>query len=169
MFTSKQIPRFIKGNSYLFSTAKSFLFNTEKMQNAPKVRLSERLSSRVKPVNYKLKLIPRMDEATFLGNVDISIKVKESRKYLALHSKFLDIKDVKIVKGGKDVPVSKFVEMKQVEQLLIYCDETLDTGDYNVVIDFTGSLTNNHVGFYLSLLEGDRYECSHNTSRTNTI
>lgn len=110
-----------------------------------------------------------MDEATFLGNVDISIKVKESRKYLALHSKFLDIKDVKIVKGGKDVPVSKFVEMKQVEQLLIYCDETLDTGDYNVVIDFTGSLTNNHVGFYLSLLEGDRYECSYNTSRTNTI
>ncbi|KAI5638874.1 peptidase family m1 domain-containing protein [Phthorimaea operculella] len=124
------------------------------MEKPPlKVTISDRLSSLVQPVNYKLKLHPDLVTGGFKGSVHIDVCVKEQKNYIQLHTKFLDINDVKVYKGDQEVPVMKYLEVKQIEQLLIHFDSPLCAGKYQICVDFSGDLTRNIVGFYLSHLK----------------
>lgn len=127
------------------------------MDTSSKFNLSERLSSLVRPVHYDLLLQPDMDAGVFKGTVKIDVNVKEAKSYLSLHTNFLDITSVKVYKSEEEIEVSKYLEVKQIEQLLIHFEKVLDSGSYKIVIDFNGSLTRNIVGFYLSRLKDDRY------------
>lgn len=120
------------------------------------VKLSERLSPLVRPVNYKLELRPELDKGEFQGSVDIEIVMKQERNYINLHSNFLNIKDVKVFKGNDEVPVAKFLEIKQMEQLFIHFDSAQSAGNYKISINFDGDLTRNIVGFYSSRLLDSR-------------
>lgn len=120
------------------------------------VKLSERLSPLVRPVNYKLELRPELDKGEFQGSVDIEIVMKQERNYINLHSNFLNIKDVKVFKGNDEVPVAKFLEIKQMEQLFIHFDSAQSAGNYKICINFDGDLTRNIVGFYSSRLLDSR-------------
>nr|QBI71869.1 aminopeptidase A isoform X2 [Plutella xylostella] len=121
-----------------------------KRMESLKMKLSDRLSGLVLPVNYNLKLHPNMEKGTFEGHVNIHVNVKEERKHIYLHTKFLDIKNVKVLKDNKDIPVAKFFEVAQLEQLMIHFEQALPAGHYHIDIDFSGSLTKSIVGFYAS-------------------
>lgn len=120
------------------------------------VKLSERLSPLVRPVNYKLELRPNLDTGTFQGCVKIEVTVKQERNHINLHANFLNIVDVKVYKGVDEVIVSKFLEVKQLEQLFIYFESSLSSGTYKIHIDYTGDLTRNIVGLYSSRLQDGR-------------
>ncbi|XP_032514950.2 aminopeptidase A-like isoform X2 [Danaus plexippus] len=132
-----------------------FISNTsiDIMENSYKVKLSEKLSSLVRPAHYKLLLNPNLKTGTFSGEVEINVVVKETRNFIALHSKFLEVNDVKVNKNREEVSVSKFLEVTSLEQLLIQFDNNLPPGNYDISIKFNGNLTRNIVGFYLSHLK----------------
>lgn len=136
-----------------------FISNTsiDIMENSYKVKLSEKLSSLVRPAHYKLLLNPNLKTGTFSGEVEINVVVKETRNFIALHSKFLEVNDVKVNKNREEVSVSKFLEVTSLEQLLIQFDNNLPPGNYDISIKFNGNLTRNIVGFYLSHLKDKRY------------
>lgn len=127
--------------------------NTEEM--TPTAKLSNRLSPLVRPVNYNLELRPDLEKGEFQGSVKIDVVVKEERNFLYLHTKFLNITEVKFFKGTDEVPFSKFCEMKELEQLFIHFDSALSAGNYIICIKFNGDLTRDIVGFYSSRL----YDC----------
>lgn len=127
------------------------------METATKLRLSEKLSSLVRPVHYDLTLRPNMDTGLFKGTVKIDVIVKQEKSYITLHSNFLEITSVKVYRAAEEIAVSKFLEIKQIEQLLLQFDRVLDSGTYRIDIDFNGSLTRNIIGFYLSRLKDNRY------------
>ncbi|CAG9785493.1 unnamed protein product [Diatraea saccharalis] len=121
-----------------------------------KIKLSERLSSLVRPTHYNLFLRPDLKTGHFEGKVKIDITTKEEKNYINLHTKFLDITSVKVFKNDEEIEVVKYNEIKQIEQILINFDKTLDRGVYKIEIDFNGDLTQSFVGFYLSRLNNNR-------------
>uniref|UniRef100_A0A2A4JGY4 Aminopeptidase n=1 Tax=Heliothis virescens TaxID=7102 RepID=A0A2A4JGY4_HELVI len=116
------------------------------------LKVSERLLPFIRPENYKLELRPYMDKGEFQGSVEISTMVKCGYAYMNLHSNFLNITDVKVYKDGDEVPVTKFVDIKHIEQLFIYFESELSPGNYKICIRFNGDLTRNIVGLYSSRL-----------------
>ncbi|CAG4971610.1 unnamed protein product [Parnassius apollo] len=119
--------------------------------------LSERLSSLVRPAHYKLQLRPDLTTGIFEGSVSIDIITKHVNKNLCLHTKFLNIKSVKVYnKDGQELIIEKFVEEKHVEQLVIFLNSILTPGSYKINIKYSGDLTRNIVGFYLSQLKNKR-------------
>lgn len=117
---------------------------------------SERLSPAVQPVHYNLLLHPDMKSGLFQGTVQIDVKLLEDKDCVKLNSHFLDFKNVRMLKQGSLVPISKFYEEKEMEQLVIEFPNSLSAGDYQICVDFSGSLTRNIVGFYLSHLKNNR-------------
>lgn len=128
----------------------------EIMANSHKIKLSERLSLSIRPSHYQLLLNPDMKTGLFQGNVKIDVNLEDKKNFLSLHTKFLDINDVKVFKGVTEIPVIKFLENKYLEQLLIQFDSDLSPGNYQLSIKFNGNLTRNIVGIYLSHLKNNR-------------
>ncbi|KAI8422428.1 hypothetical protein MSG28_006268 [Choristoneura fumiferana] len=120
------------------------------------VTLFERLSSLVRPVNYKLILRPNLDTGVFSGNVKINIVLKQEKNFVNLHSNLLDISKVQVFRGDREIPVFKYIEVKQLEQILIEFSEPLSPGSYQIDIDFSGKLTKKIVGFYSSNLKNNK-------------
>lgn len=131
-----------------------------KMDNLYKVKLTERLCGLVRPTHYKLLLNPDLKTGLFKGSVSIDINVKETRTFLTLHTKFLNINDLKVFRNNNEVSVAKYREIESLEQLLVQFDTDLKPGTYQLHIEFDGNLTRNIVGFYLSHLKDKRF-CSH--------
>ncbi|CAH2108175.1 unnamed protein product [Euphydryas editha] len=125
------------------------------MANSHKIKISERLSLLVRPSHYKLLLNPDLKTGLFQGNVKIDVNFKDKKNFLSLHTKFLDINDVKVYKDVTEINVAKFLEIKSLEQLLILFDNDLSPGNYLLCIKFNGNLTRNIVGFYLSHLKNN--------------
>ncbi|GBP93587.1 Endoplasmic reticulum aminopeptidase 2 [Eumeta japonica] len=88
----------------------------------PSAEISERLSKSVIPQNYKIILNPDLEAGTFSGNVNIRVDIKDERDHIRLHTKFLQIQNVK----------------------------NITPGIYDIDIGFTGILTNKFIGFYAS-------------------
>lgn len=132
---------------------------TIKMANCITIN-SERLSPAVQPVHYNLLLHPDLESGLFQGRVQIDIKLLEKKDNVKLNTHFLDIQNVKVLRQGKLVPVSKFFEAKELEQLVVEFENSISAGDYQISVDFSGSLTKNIVGFYLSQLKNNRLVCS---------
>lgn len=117
---------------------------------------SWRLSPLVRPEHYNLLLRPDMNNGSFYGAVRIDVNVKESVNCLRLNTKFLQISDISVNKESITLHVTKFTENKDSEQLLIHFGSVLNAGDYQISINYMGSLTNGIVGLYLSHLTDKR-------------
>lgn len=126
------------------------------MENVPSTALTERLSPLVRPAHYRLLLSPNLDNGVFQGNVKIDVIAKHQNNHISLHTKFLNIESVKVYRNGEEFPIQKWIEMKNLEQLVIIFNNVLSSGTYNIHINFSGDLTRNIVGFYLSHLKDKR-------------
>ncbi|XP_053613169.1 glutamyl aminopeptidase-like isoform X2 [Plodia interpunctella] len=132
--------------------SRSYFVEMEK----PVEPIPERLSPFVRPVHYTLALKPDLSTGLFKGNVLIDVVVKQEKNFLYLHTKFLNIKSLRVLHDDVEVPIAKFCEVKQNEQLVINFNNCLSPGNYQVDINFDGDLTRNIVGFYLSHLKDNR-------------
>ncbi|KAM3964208.1 glutamyl aminopeptidase [Aphomia sociella] len=126
------------------------------MENQLNLKIHERLSPLTRPVHYKLFLKPDLNSGIFKGNVKINVIVNEDKNYINLHINFLKVARVKVHQDDIEVPVMKYSEVKDLEQLHIFFNDNLRPGNYQLDIDFSGSLTRNIVGLYSSRLKDDR-------------
>lgn len=126
------------------------------METSCKIKLSERLTPAVYPVHYSLHLNPNLKSGLFDGKVIIDVNVKEEKNFLALHTKFIDIDKIEMFRNNDEISISKYLEVKSLEQLLVQFDDQITPGNYQLHINFHGNLTRNIVGFYLSYLKNKR-------------
>lgn len=130
--------------------------NFVNMENSDKIKLSERLSPSVHPVHYSLYLEPNLKSGLFNGKVSIHVNVREEKKFIALHTKYIDIDKIQVFRNIDEISISKYEEITSLEQLLIQFDDQIMPGNYQICLSFRGNLTRNIVGFYLSHLKNKR-------------
>lgn len=138
-------------NSNKNTSDSTFSSNKTKMNKLIE-SLTFRLPRAIKPSAYNLFLHPDLEKKTFQGNVKIDISVSESMPYVAIHSKFLNITKVNLMKnllnGAEGINVKNSFEYEKFEYFVIEPENVLSEGDYTIDLEFDGSLDNKIVGFY---------------------
>lgn len=123
-------------------------FNMNKITES----LTFRLPRAIKPSTYNLLLHPDLEKKTFSGNVKIDISLSEDMPYVPLHSKFLNITKVNLMKnlvnGGEGIGIKNSFEYPKFEYFVIEPESALKAGNYTIELGFNGSLDNKIVGFY---------------------
>jgi len=123
-------------------------FNMNKIAES----LTFRLPRAIKPSLYNLLLHPDLEKKTFSGNVKIDVSVSEDMPYVALHSKFLNITKVNMMKnlmnGAEGISIKNSFEYPKFEFFVIEPESALGAGNYTIDLDFNGSLDGSLVGFY---------------------
>lgn len=108
-----------------------------------------RLSDEVIPQSYELRFVPDLKTFTYVGRVDINVRVKFTTHQIILHSKKLTIKNVRVMRTNLLESSYKFDEPNDL--LIIETTQALpyDT-EYTVTIQFEGVLNDEMRGFYRS-------------------
>ncbi|XP_055614924.1 aminopeptidase A isoform X1 [Toxorhynchites rutilus septentrionalis] len=128
--------------------------NVLKMGSKVIEKLSFRLPRHITPRHYELLLHPDLDQQTFAGRVGIDIIISEPTDYIVLHSKQLLITDTLLKRLLPDRS-ERVVAVKQTyayepHQYWVIETEDIESGEYRLSMNFSGSLANRIVGFYSS-------------------
>ncbi len=119
--------------------------NSQTLQSA-----AYRLPPEVRPKRYELTLRSDVLEETFSGRVEIEIEVASPTNEIVLNAVELDISDAKVRSvEGNFIPGT--VELlEELERVRIALPSILDTGEYRLILEFSGKLSNKLRGFYRS-------------------
>ncbi|XP_066591924.1 uncharacterized protein [Prorops nasuta] len=114
-----------------------------------------RLPKTMRPVKYNIFIKPVQFEVkeNFDGEVRIDIDVIKNTSSIAMNAASLNIRNVKIIlsKAGNSRPVNvlNYILKNKTEQLEIYLDEVLSSGDHvTAIIKYIGNYSNSLKGFY---------------------
>ncbi|XP_059141543.1 glutamyl aminopeptidase-like [Physella acuta] len=107
------------------------------------------------PKQYEIRIKIDLTNFTYEGAVNITVNVNTSTKYVIFHRSLIDINESLIRIASNCTPEVKVVHQFQVPDKnfhVLELDRELDTGrNYTVVISqYTGNLTSNLRGLYLS-------------------
>jgi hypothetical protein len=92
-----------------------------------------------------------LDKGTFSGNVDITLNVAASCDYIAIHHKGLTIENSKLISiNGSIIPIRNAFDYPKNEFWIVQLSVRITPGVYNLILDFSGSLVDDIVGFYRS-------------------
>lgn len=115
---------------------------------------SFRLPKEVIPIHYDLFLHPKLQEGTFSGKVTILIDVLDNRKTIALHQQDLSVTSVKLTTYGLDkdyeINISSISRPTKYDIFVISTENEIQSGLYNLSLEFNGSLRDKIIGFYTS-------------------
>lgn len=115
---------------------------------------SFRLPKEVIPIHYDLFLHPKLQEGTFSGKVTILIDVRDNRKTIALHQQDLTITSVKLTTYGLDkdyeINISSISRPTKYDIFVVSTENEIQSGLYNLSLEFNGSLRDKIIGFYTS-------------------
>ncbi|XP_053689545.1 glutamyl aminopeptidase [Sabethes cyaneus] len=138
----------------VYSGATGGMNNVLKMGSKVVEKLNFRLPRHVKPRHYKLLLHPDLEQQTFSGQIGIDIMVSEPTDYIVLHSKQLAIEGTtvkRLLPDRSELPVVvKQAYTYDPHQYWVIETESIDSGEYRLSMNFSGSLANRIVGFYSS-------------------
>lgn len=107
---------------------------------------THRLSPHILPQQYFINLYPKLDQGTFVGSVDIILKLDADQQYIKLHSKGLNITETKL--NSSLVTAFSYPEH---EFWVIIPNKIISAGEHKLQLTFEGSLLNKIVGFYRSV------------------
>ncbi|XP_068632902.1 aminopeptidase A-like isoform X2 [Battus philenor] len=115
-----------------------------------------RLPKNIKPINYKLSLIPDIDKKTFEGSVDILLQILEPTNTIIMHTKDLTIKSVHL-KNAKNVLTNNLPQFGINHELLfIRFINTIHFKEVILSIKFSGRMDKKIIGFYASTLKNGK-------------
>nr|XP_012217531.1 PREDICTED: glutamyl aminopeptidase-like [Linepithema humile]XP_012217532.1 PREDICTED: glutamyl aminopeptidase-like [Linepithema humile] len=154
---------FLCGACFILSLVCSFLVTLIVLLNKTVVAASYqnamdttsfRLPKEVYPIHYNLLLHPDLNEGTFSGKVVILFSVEDTRKFIALHQKDLEITSADITTHGLKedykINISSISKPTEYEIFTISTEKDLMPGMYDLTLNFTGNLKKKIVGFYSS-------------------
>lgn len=127
--------------------------NITQLNDFDEVDLSWRLPKAIYPISYQIELEMRVHNAgnrEYSGSVIIFLDVKETTRSIVLHSKELNIKDV-LISSGLAFLSPRFHLDETRDFLIIETDDVIEAGvQIAVLIEFSGNLQLQGVGFYRS-------------------
>ncbi|XP_052862206.1 aminopeptidase N-like [Anopheles cruzii] len=147
--------------------APSVVESTASIVPAQDVDESYRLPKTSQPIHYDLQLTTEIhrNERTFLGSVAITLQVLEVTDQIVLHNVGLVISTATISSlpdgvGGAPVVIGAVVPVTdtRVAHLQLTAPRTLQPGFYLLEIAYTGRLSTNDDGFYVSSYVDDQGE-----------
>ncbi|MEE9413742.1 MAG: hypothetical protein V3V01_00565, partial [Acidimicrobiales bacterium] len=114
-----------------------------------------RLPRSVIPNNYRLRLEPDLEAASFEGRVDITAEVTSTTSVVVLNSIELAITDVAVVElesgTSSEVRVKSSFELDdELQRLTISCERDISPGRISIIVEFSGLLNDQLRGFYRS-------------------
>lgn len=109
-----------------------------------------RLSKFVKPERYRLMIRPDMEAFTFYGEETIFLAMGKSTREVVLHSKDLDIFDVKFQSKNFKCQTSKIKYNEKAETATFIFSKALPKGSGELSLKFKGVLSEGLKGFYRS-------------------
>ncbi len=116
----------------------------------------QRLPQTVVPDHYELKLTPDLKAATFSGEEQIDVEMKEPSTRITLNSTEIEFQGATIKAGGKEQKATISSD-KEKEQTTFTVAEPIPAGKATLSIHYTGMLNNELRGFYLSKTEKRNY------------
>lgn len=134
--------------------AKPYVSNITHLDDAEEVDLSWRLPTAIRPSTYHIDLDMKVHEngnRDYSGSVIIFLDVMEATNKIVLHSKDLNILDLLLFSGVTTVDELIYYEDETRDFLVIETNENFEAGDdLMLLIEFTGQLQLQGVGFYRS-------------------
>ncbi len=100
------------------------------------------------PVNYKIHLVPDLNQFTFIGTVEIWIEAAKSVEEIVLNALEIDIKHCRVLQGNDKADCAFSLDSDK-EELRIQLPEAL-LGDIRLTIDYQGLINDKMAGFYRS-------------------
>ncbi|MBP9852441.1 MAG: aminopeptidase [Patescibacteria group bacterium] len=112
-----------------------------------------RLYNQFQPEHYDLALDINEKNMTFTGSVAVrGKKVGRPSKRLTFHVNGLKVTFVKVArqdkKGSQDIILSRINHQKTLNEVRLHSDDMLFPGQYSVVMDFEGKITDGMTGIY---------------------
>ncbi len=108
-----------------------------------------RLSKKVVPIEYDMKLKPDLDNFTFEGIETITLSILKKTKILTLHSKELGIETAEMMTGGEKI-FAKISYNEKVETATFLFPKFIPKGSAKLTLVFKGILNDKMRGFYRS-------------------
>ncbi|CAG9829478.1 unnamed protein product [Diabrotica balteata] len=106
-----------------------------------------RLPDTVKPLLYDLYLYPDLKTGLFRGKVNISLEILKETESVSLHSKGLNIANVKVASQPGTFTIEKTYDLLNIKRK---DNSKFIPGFDNVEIEFDGDMKNRIVGLYTS-------------------
>lgn len=108
-----------------------------------------RLPRTVVPHKYRIRLEPRLEEATFSGSETIDVTVEAPTDEIVLNSAEIEIVSAQLTNGSTTIGASPRYDEK-MERVTLALEDTVEPGPWELQIDFNGTLNDKLRGFYRS-------------------
>lgn len=115
-----------------------------------------RLPQNVIPDHYALRIAPDLANETFTGEVTIDVAVKEPVDTITMHAAELQLRDVTVDVGGKQLPATVTVDAPN-ETVTFKVAQTIPPGRAAIHVAFDGKLSQQLRGLYLSKTAKRKY------------
>ena len=102
----------------------------------------------VRPQNYRIHLIPDLDQFTFAGKLTLVVEAPTAIEALRLNILELDIKECAVQKNSEWIDC-KFGSNAEKEELQIHLPQKMD-GAIHIQIRYDGQINDQMAGFYRS-------------------
>ncbi|XP_037953763.1 glutamyl aminopeptidase-like isoform X1 [Teleopsis dalmanni] len=131
---------------------------SEEIMSTSKIlkEITYRLPREIKPQRYNLRLYPNLPNKTFNGSVTITLEVLKPISFIPIHAKLINVTTESVLrlnKAGAEIsavePSMTFAH-PQYEYWITEFAKPLESGNYSILLNFNGSLTDKIVGFYQS-------------------
>lgn len=121
----------------------------------------KRLFEQFAPASYDIQLSIAPDKKSFTGKVVINgIKKGRPAKRITLHQKELKITKTTIQHTDKkknvtDIPIKRTVLHSSYDEIRLHTDKDIYAGSYQIILEFSGTITKNMEGVYPCFYEED--------------
>ncbi len=115
-----------------------------------------RLPSSVVPSHYRIRLEPDLEQATFIGTVEIEVEVEHATDTIQMNAADLVIQSARVLDSiGSNTEAASIAHDAEMERLTLSFDSQLSSGPHTIVAEFTGVLNDQLHGFYRSTFTDD--------------
>src|SRR5579863_3431234 len=125
------------------------MFDQETTLSADKA-LEHRLPATVTPERYELRLTPDLVAYTFAGEETVAIKVHAATSEIVLNALELTLDEATVERAGKTIRAIRVELEAERERAHLHFAETLESGDWTLLVKFNGILNDKLHGFYRS-------------------
>lgn len=108
-----------------------------------------RLPRTVVPHRYRLRLEPDLAASTFAGSETIDVTVETAVEEIVMNAAEIEVRSAQLVRGAHTLGASPRYDEK-AERVTLALESTAEPGEWELRIDFTGTLNDQLRGFYRS-------------------
>ena len=109
-----------------------------------------KLPKEVVPADYAIRIVPNLDNFTFVGNETVKVNVRSPVRELVLNGLELKIEAASV--DGKELPLSAVKAENEKELLTLTLPSELAVGDHALTLRFTGRINQQGQGLFYSVI-----------------